>query len=159
MAAECAFLCAGDGTWAGSAKLMTSTLSQTFGVQVGDVSVRDGSGMSRKNAVAARAMTTVLAAMLKHEGSTVFLDSLPRSGVDGTLARRMRGSAYVGRVAAKTGYISGVSALSGYVLDAKGKAAYAFSILVNRLPAGANWQAKRFQDTVAAALVDAVGGR
>ena len=71
----------------------------------------------------------------------------------------MRGSAYVGRVAAKTGYISGVSALSGYVLDAKGKAAYAFSILVNRLPAGANWQAKRFQDTVAAALVDAVGGR
>jgi len=159
MAAECVFLCAGDGTWPGSAKLMTKTLTETFGVKAGDVTVRDGSGMSSKNAITARAMTTVLGAMLKHKGSTVLLDSLPRSGVDGTLVRRMTGRAYVGRVAAKTGYISGVSALSGYVLDAKGKAVYAFSILVNRLPGGSNWQAKQFQDAVASALVDAADGR
>jgi len=159
MAAECAFLCAGDGTWGGSAKAMTSTLTKTFGVQAGDVTVRDGSGMSRKNLATSRAVTTVLARMLKHKGAGVLLDSLPRNGVDGTLGRRMTGRAYVGRVAAKTGYIAGVSALSGYVLDAEGKAAYAFSILVNRLPGGSNWQAKQFQDAVASALVDAVGGR
>ncbi len=154
MAAEGVFLCAGGGSWTGGAKLMTATLSKVYALDAGELTVRDGSGMSRSNAVTARAMTAVLTGVLKTKGAAVFLASLPVSGVDGTLSRRL-GGACAKRVRAKTGYISGVSALSGYVLDASGKPAYAFSILINRLPAGKNWQAKQFQDTVAAALVDA----
>ena len=159
MAAECVLLCAGDGTWAGSTKLMTATLSKTFGVAAGDLTVRDGSGMSRKNAVTTRALVSVLAGVLKRKYAPVLIRSLPLSGAEGTLGRRMARAPYAGRVAAKTGYISGVSALSGYVFDAAGRPAYAFAILVNRLPAGKNWQAKQFQDSVASALVDALPSR
>ena len=159
MAAEGVFLCAGDGTWAGSAKLMTATLAKTFGVAPGDLTVRDGSGMSRKNAVTTRALVLVLAGMLKQEYAPVFTRSLPVSGSDGTLARRLARAPCAGRVVAKTGYISGVSALSGYVLDAARKPAYVFAIIVNRLPAGKNWQAKQFQDSVAAALVTSLPSR
>jgi len=154
MAAECILLCAGDGTWPGSAKRMTATLVEAFGLAGGDLTIRDGSGLSRKNAVTARALVRVLAGALKQKYARVLLRSLPVSGADGTLARRLARAPYAGRVVAKTGYISGVSALSGYVLDAAGKPAYAFAILVNRVPAGKNWQAKQFQDSVASALVD-----
>ena len=156
MAAEGVFLCAGGGTWTGGAKLMTATLSRAYGLKAGELIVRDGSGMSRSNGVTTRAMAAVLTGVLKTPGAAAFIRSLPVSGVDGTLSQRL-GGAHVKRVLAKTGYISGVSALSGYALDAKSKPAYAFSILINRLPAGKNWQAKQFQDAVAAALVDATG--
>ena len=159
MAAECVLLCAGDGTWAGSTKLMTETLAKTFGLAAGDLNVRDGSGLSRRNTVTARAMVSVLGGVLKHKYAPVLVRSLPASGVDGTLAKRLAGPPYAGRVIAKTGYISGVSALSGYVLDAAGRPAYAFAILVNRVPAGKNWRAKQFQDSVASALVDALRPR
>ena len=159
MAAEGVFLCAGDGTWAGSAKLMTATLTKTFSVAAGDLTIRDGSGLSKKNAVTARAMVRVLAGVLKQKYAPVLGRSLPVSGAPGTLASRLARPPYAGRVVAKTGYISGVSALSGYVLDKADKAAYAFAILVNRLPAGKNWQAKQFQDSVAMALVDSLPAR
>ena len=156
MAAEGLLLCAGDGTWAGSGRLMRQTLVRTFALADGDLTVRDGSGLSRKNAATARAIATVLAGVLKRPCAAVLLKSLPVSGGDGTLAKRLSRRGYAGRVLAKTGYISGVSALSGYVLDAAFRPAYAFSILISRVPAGKNWQAKQFQDAVAAALVDSL---
>lgn len=159
MAAECILLCAGDGTWAGSGPLMRRALVRAFGLVEGDLTVRDGSGLSRNNRVTPRAMVSVLAGALRKKYAPLLIKSLPVSGADGTLARRLARKPYVGRVLAKTGYISGVSALSGYVLDAGGKPAYAFSILVSRLPAGKNWQAKQFQDSVAAALVDSLSAR
>ena len=94
--------------------------------------------------------------MTRRKDGRVFLASLPASGIDGTLRRRMKAPPYRGRIRAKTGYITGVSCLSGYVLDDSGKEVLAFSILVNRVRAGNGWRAKQMQDRICRLLVDSV---
>jgi len=150
MAAECMLLAVGDGTWEGSANAAGKVLVNDLGLAAKQFTIADGSGYSKHNRVTPAALTTLLTAALSMKGSDAFLASLPVGGVDGTLAKRL-GGACKGRVLAKTGYIAGVSCLSGYVLDAQGKPAYAFSVLVNKttdLTA-----ARVFQDEVCAVLV------
>jgi len=56
-----------------------------------------------------------------------------------------------GRVIAKTGYIANVSALAGYLKGRDGEW-YAFSILMNGVPSGANGRAKQLQESIVKAL-------
>ncbi len=156
MAAECIFLRAGDGTWAGSAEKMTQTLIETFGLSGGELTVHDGGGLSRNNRIAPAAMVKLLAAMSRRPDAAVFLSSLPISGVDGTMEKRLDKPPYRGRVLGKTGYITAVSSLSGYVLDESGKPVVAFSILANKVPDGKGWKVKQLQDHICQLLVDAV---
>ncbi len=157
MAAEAMLLRAGDWTWTGSAKLATRTLRRTFGLDANALAVSDGSGMSRKNRITPRAMTTLLRAVLKHKGGKALLASLPRGGEkDASLRRRLATKPYAGRVAAKTGTLTGVWGLSGYVLDRKHRPAVAFSVLVN---GGSSGPAKQLADAVAALAVDYVDGK
>jgi D-alanyl-D-alanine carboxypeptidase/D-alanyl-D-alanine-endopeptidase (penicillin-binding protein 4) len=153
-AAECLFLRAGDGTWAGSAKQMTQTLVKSYDLSPADLVVRDGCGLSHGNRVTPRALTAMLRQVAGRPDGGVFVQSLARSGVDGTLARRMTGKATRGRVLGKSGYVAGVSCLSGYVLDARGKPALAYAILVNRTPTA--WRAKYLQDRICSILVTTV---
>ncbi len=152
MAAECVFLRAGDGTWAGSAKLMTETLTREFGLDAAGFEVHEGSGLSKNDKLSAAAMTKLLAAMSQKGYAKTFLASLPISGTDGTLEHRMKDSPYKGRVLAKTGWIAGVSCLSGYVLGADGSPAVAFSILCNKVPS----PAKDLQDNICRAILDSL---
>ncbi|RJP34486.1 MAG: D-alanyl-D-alanine carboxypeptidase/D-alanyl-D-alanine-endopeptidase [Candidatus Omnitrophota bacterium] len=92
--------------------------------------IADGSGLSRENRLSARALVRVLQAMDRSSHAQLFYDSLPLAGVDGTLEKRMRGSAAYRRVHAKTGTLSGVRALSGQI-RAKSEKTYFFSILAN----------------------------
>jgi len=157
LAAECIFLRAGDGTWNHSAKLMTETLSKNFGLDPKGLTVRDGAGLSRQNRVSPGNLTKLLTAMITRQGAQMFLNSLPRSGLDGTMRRRMRSPETKGRVSAKTGYLSGVVALSGYVVDPQGKPVYAFSILLNKIRGVA--KARRLQDNICKILVHSSGTR
>jgi len=152
MAAECMFLNAGDGTWDGSAKLMAQTLRDSYGLDDAAFVVRDGGGLSRGNRVTPEALTSVLRQIAARNDAKVFLDSLPVSGEDGTLHRRLVEESYRQRVLAKTGYIAGVSALSGYILDGEGAPALAFSILLNDVKS--TRRAKAFQDDICRMLVD-----
>ncbi len=146
-AAECLLLRAGDGTWAGSGKLMEATLRESF--DFGEtLVVRDGSGMSHNNRTSPGDLAKLLATMAGRDDFDVFRASLPVSGTDGTLRRRL--GSVEGRIAAKTGFISGASALSGYVLDLTGKPKLAFSILAN----GDLRDAYALANRIAAALVD-----
>jgi D-alanyl-D-alanine carboxypeptidase/D-alanyl-D-alanine-endopeptidase (penicillin-binding protein 4) len=61
---------------------------------------------------------------------TVFYESLPIAGVDGTIRTRMRDTPAQGNLRAKTGTLSMVRSLSGYVKTADGKL-LEFSILCN----------------------------
>ena len=150
MAAECLFLRSGDGTWAGSAKIMAETLTRTYGVEAGQLVVRDGGGLSRKNRVSPAAMTAVLCGVAAGPNAAAFLDSLAISGRQGTLSGRMKDLA--GRVRGKTGYLRGVCGLSGYVLDTSGQVRAAFSMTANNfLGRAANFKA--VQDTVCRLLV------
>ncbi len=153
MAAECVFLRAGDGTWAGSARIMNETLTKEFSLEAASLDVHEGSGLSRNDKVSASAMTKVLTAMARKSYFKTILASLPISGTDGTLERRMKEAGYKGRVIAKTGFISGVSCLSGYVLDKDGTPAVAFAVLCNKVPG----VAKDLQDNICRAIVDSLG--
>ena len=156
MVAECVFLRTGDGTWPGSAKIVTETLVKTYELKADSFSISDGGGLSRGNAVSAAAITKLLAGVAKRKDASIFLDSLPISGVDGTMERRLDQEPYRKRVLGKTGYIAGVSTLSGYVLDAAGKPAFAFSILCNNVPGGDGWQAKALQENICKLLVNSL---
>jgi len=156
MTAECIFLRAGDGTWSGSAALMARTLVDAYGLKEDQFIIRDGGGLSRNNRITPAGMVQLLAAMAHQADAGVFLSSLPTSGVDGTMEKRLDKPPYRGRVLGKTGYIAGVSSLSGYVLDGSGKPAAAFSILANKVPDGKGWRVKQVQDRICQWLVDAV---
>jgi D-alanyl-D-alanine carboxypeptidase/D-alanyl-D-alanine-endopeptidase (penicillin-binding protein 4) len=88
------------------------TLIQRAGGNPQWVSVRDGSGLSRKNLITPRQMGQVLVFMNGHEQREAFRGTLARGGEpQSTLRYRMSGLP----VLAKTGSLSFVRALSGYV--------------------------------------------
>ena len=155
LAAEAIFLRAGDGTWSGSAEMMTRTLTRAFSLPPGSIAPADGGGLSRRNRVSPGALTRVLAGLAKRPDVMVMLMSLPVGGVDGTLAKRFTQPPCRGRVVAKTGYIYRVSTLSGYVLDEDGSVRVAFSVLVNGFR-GNSRPAKGLQDRLCRMLIDAI---
>lgn len=76
----------------------------------------DGCGLSRYDLITPDAIVKVLNHDLDQPFGDLFLHSLPTSGIDGTLEKRMDQGFLIGNVIAKTGSINGVSTLSGYVL-------------------------------------------
>jgi D-alanyl-D-alanine carboxypeptidase/D-alanyl-D-alanine-endopeptidase (penicillin-binding protein 4) len=159
MAAECLLLRAGNGRWQRSAEILSQTMTREFRVPASQFVLRDGSGLSRKNRISAKAMTDLLSNIIDSPSGKVLLESLPISGTDGSLDDRMEGEKYKARVRAKTGYIYKVCCLSGYVLDAKGRPALAFSILANDVPGGKAYVAKEMQDDLCRRMVDFLDGR
>jgi serine-type D-Ala-D-Ala carboxypeptidase/endopeptidase (penicillin-binding protein 4) len=75
----------------------------------------DGSGLSRRDAVAPDVLVAVLQRMYDASGRSPWMMALPVAGRDGTLAARMRGTAAEGNVRAKTGTMSNIRTLAGYV--------------------------------------------
>lgn len=114
--------------------------------------IDDGSGLSKKNKLWPLMITTLLNYMYNHEHGDIFVQSLPISGIDGTLKNRLSQAPYKTRVRAKTGYVLGASTLSGYVETVEGEI-LAFSILVNEIGGGVR-QAKQLQDAICRLLVE-----
>jgi D-alanyl-D-alanine carboxypeptidase/D-alanyl-D-alanine-endopeptidase (penicillin-binding protein 4) len=92
--------------------------------------VIDGSGLSRRNAVAAETFVTVLRRMHDPTGMSPWMTGLPVAGRDGTLAGRMTGTAAEGNVRAKTGTMSNIRSLAGYVRTADGET-LAFAVMAD----------------------------
>jgi len=85
-----------------------------LGIAKTSFTMHNGSGLYDSNRFSAEQMATVVrAAMRDFRISGEFLASLAVSGVDGTLANRMTGSAAERYVRAKTGTLAKVSCLSG----------------------------------------------
>lgn len=106
---------------------------KTLGVDTDAIRLVDGCGVGRRNVVTARAVGQLLVGMHRRGDWSVYYDSLPIAGVDGTLRIRMKGTRAAGNVHAKTGTLTGVRALSGYVTGTRGDL-YAFSLLMNNFP-------------------------
>jgi D-alanyl-D-alanine carboxypeptidase/D-alanyl-D-alanine-endopeptidase (penicillin-binding protein 4) len=103
----------------------------SWGVPADFYIARDGSGLSRYNYVTGDAMIwllTYLWADPKH--AALFQSTLPVSGVSGTLANRMKGTAAEGRVRAKTGTMSHVRSLAGYLTTLEGET-IVFTMIAN----------------------------
>ena len=114
--------------------------------------VADGSGLSLYNYVSAE----LLCALLRHAWRTPsirqpLLQSLPIAGVDGTLVKRMRGTAAQGNVRAKTGTLTGISSLAGYCTMKDGRQ-LCFAIINQGVMRNAT--GKAFQDRVCKVLCE-----
>lgn len=104
------------GTWQKGSRAVREFLAQKVGMDVEEMVVLDGCGLSRYNLVSPRQMVAFLRWV--HEGfvyGAVFKEALPIAGIDGTLKGRMKAPFLQGKVRAKTGSMTGVSALCGYV--------------------------------------------
>jgi D-alanyl-D-alanine carboxypeptidase/D-alanyl-D-alanine-endopeptidase (penicillin-binding protein 4) len=108
--------------------------------------IADGSGLSRYNYVSADALVRILRQMRSDpRHSANFRDTLPIAGREGSLAKRLSGTAAEGQVSAKTGTVDNVRAIAGYVNAASGET-LAFSIIANNF-------------TVAPSMVDAAADK
>jgi D-alanyl-D-alanine carboxypeptidase/D-alanyl-D-alanine-endopeptidase (penicillin-binding protein 4) len=116
------------------------------------ITINDGSGLSRLNYISPDNLIAILRFMWNHRYSKVFIDSLPIAGVDGTLRRRMKGTASEGNVRAKTGYVRRVSCLSGYVTT-RTKEPIVFSIMMNGHLCS-NSSATKIQDAICELLAN-----
>ena len=93
--------------------------------------IADGSGLSRYNFVTSNALVGILQRMRadpKH--ASPFAETLPVTGRDGALSKRLAGTAAEGRVRAKTGTVDNVRAIAGYLDTANGET-LVFSIIAN----------------------------
>jgi D-alanyl-D-alanine carboxypeptidase/D-alanyl-D-alanine-endopeptidase (penicillin-binding protein 4) len=142
------------GSWDnGPAAVMA--FMKSIGVPEAMASLDDGSGLSSKNKVAAKAFTTVLAHVASRPDGDAFVSTLAEPGEDGTLKRRFRGLSVADFIHAKTGHIKGVSTLSGYIDvggggDNSNRRRFAFSILCNKYQGNVN----PLQDHICQAIYD-----
>ena len=114
--------------------------------------IADGSGLSLYNYLSAE----LEVALLRYAYQRVdlydrLLPSLPLAGVDGTLKKRMKGTAAEGNVQAKTGTLTGVISLAGYLTAASGHR-LCFAIL-NQGTLKAS-DAREFQDKICTILCE-----
>jgi D-alanyl-D-alanine carboxypeptidase/D-alanyl-D-alanine-endopeptidase (penicillin-binding protein 4) len=138
------------GTWQKGLEAVARYL-ETAGVPRGSYVMKNGSGLYDSNRFSAEQIAVILRAALRDfRIASEFLASLAVGGADGTLARRMSGSAADRFVRAKTGTLANVSCLSG-IVGAPGSRPLIFSILVNDVASPV--AARAAQDQVTATLV------
>jgi serine-type D-Ala-D-Ala carboxypeptidase/endopeptidase (penicillin-binding protein 4) len=110
--------------------------------------ISDGSGLSRFDRTSPRQVVRLLSGMAGTEAADAFDASLAVVGRNGTLYKRMRGTAAQDRCHAKTGTLHDVSTLAGYCVTASGRRV-AFAFLMNSTTV---WRAHPLQDRMTAAL-------
>jgi D-alanyl-D-alanine carboxypeptidase/D-alanyl-D-alanine-endopeptidase (penicillin-binding protein 4) len=137
---------AGTGSIADGLAAVRAMLERA-GVPRSSYDFSDGSGMSTYNRVAPRGMIVFLRWASAQPWGAAWRASLPVGGVDGTLARRFKGTALEKRLFAKTGTLNASSALSGYMIAKSGRTLL-FSAYANDIPEGA-----RATDAMDAALL------
>jgi len=98
------------------------------GIATSRIALHDGSGLSRLDLVTPETSARLLLSLSKTVSGSIFKESLPISGRDGTLGGRLK--TIVDRVSAKTGSVTYDNSLSGYVTTARGEI-LAFSIMCN----------------------------
>lgn len=141
---------------AAAADTVLAILSREVGVDTLELSLRDGSGLSAYNLATPRAITAILARMLRTPYAEGWREALAAPGEEeSTLEHRLDG--FEGTIQAKTGTITHVNALSGYLEDASGRTVI-FSILTNAsgLPAPV---VQRAMDEVVATIATVTGER
>ncbi|WP_188672889.1 D-alanyl-D-alanine carboxypeptidase/D-alanyl-D-alanine endopeptidase [Subtercola lobariae] len=131
----------GDGSsFSSLQKAITSALHDNYGLDVSNLVIVDGSGLSNDDAVSADFLTTLFDKINARVGNLgVILDGLPVADQTGTLSYRFTGANSVvnGKVIAKTGSIDTANTLAGVVHAKDGTTlTFAFFSLNSTLDAG-----------------------
>ena len=136
-----------EGSWRLGTELISKYLGG-LGVPREEFYIDDGSGLSRKNRLSPNAITKVLYSVYKSGNWKLYRSSLAVGGVDGTIRKYFKETAYKGRILGKTGYIDGVKSFSGVCAGKNGN--YLFSIIAN----GANARTRPVINDIAKAILD-----
>lgn len=118
----------GSGSVANGA-LVERTVLARRGVPQEGLRIVDASGLAPTDRVAPLTLAMLLARTAAEPLGGVFVGSLPRVGIEGTVRRRQVTDAR-GRTRAKSGHIADVNALTGYV-QTRRHGRVAFAIIVN----------------------------
>ncbi|MEG4215436.1 D-alanyl-D-alanine carboxypeptidase/D-alanyl-D-alanine-endopeptidase [Microcoleus sp. Pol14C6] len=111
-------------------KELKTVLTQ-LGVNPNSYILADGSGLSRHNLISPEALVQTLRFMANSPAASIYRQSLPIAGENGTLKNRFNNTPSRVILQAKTGTLSGVSALSGYI-EVPNYEPLVFSIIVNQ---------------------------
>lgn len=118
-----------NDNWESSLEMLYRT-ADSLDIPISDCEINDGSGLSRRNLLSARAITKLLSHIHKSNYSKEFYESLSIAGKDGTLKSRMKYGHTPGNVHAKTGTLRNASGLAGYVKTLDGET-LAFAFIFN----------------------------
>jgi D-alanyl-D-alanine carboxypeptidase/D-alanyl-D-alanine-endopeptidase (penicillin-binding protein 4) len=91
------------------------------GIEMPELVLENGSGLSRNERITAVGLADVLLAAYRSQYMPEFAASLPLSATDGTMKRRFRSPEMQGRLRIKTGSLEDVSSMAGYVNAASGR--------------------------------------
>ena len=134
------------------ARGLIKNLIKKTGLTPGDYKIADGCGLSLYNYTSAELLCRLMRYAWRSENLYAhLLPALPIAGEDGTLRKRMKGTAAEGNVRAKTGTLTAISTLAGYCRAANGHE-LCFAILNQGLIHESNGRA--FQDRVCTALCE-----
>jgi D-alanyl-D-alanine carboxypeptidase/D-alanyl-D-alanine-endopeptidase (penicillin-binding protein 4) len=91
------------------------------GIDAPELSIENGSGLSRTERISALTMGRMLVAAFQSPTMPEFVASLPMVGYDGTMRLRLTNHTVAGKAHIKTGLLNEVRSVAGYVLAASGK--------------------------------------
>ena len=83
--------------------------------------LENGSGLSRSERITAEGLAALLGSAWRSPYLPEFVASLPITGVDGTLRKRLKDSPATGQGHLKTGTLDGVKTIAGYVRNKRGQ--------------------------------------
>ncbi|WP_425413533.1 D-alanyl-D-alanine carboxypeptidase/D-alanyl-D-alanine endopeptidase [Micromonospora rhizosphaerae] len=142
-------------SFAGGAAATDAVIGE-LGLPADEISLADGSGLSRTNRISPSLLTDLLtlAGNGNHPELAAIFGGLPVGGWSGTLDDRYRAAATkagAGVVRAKTGTLTGVNAIAGLVTTADGRL-LTFAVLTDRAPAGTLDDTRQALDRITSAL-------
>ena len=127
-----------DGDDARTAQRVVRQWLAKKGITAPHLIMENGSGLSRAERISAREMATLLQAAWKSPYAAEFISSMPLTGMDGTMRKRLKRTAMAGEAHIKTGTLNTVRAIAGYSRDSNGNTWAVVAILNDPKPWGAS---------------------
>lgn len=127
-----------DGDDARAAQRVVRQWMAKKGITASHLVMENGSGLSRAERVSAREMATLLQAAWKSPYAAEFISSMPLTGMDGTMRKRLKRTAMAGEAHIKTGTLNTVRAIAGFSRDSNGTTWAVTAILNDPRPWGAS---------------------
>ncbi|WP_026144859.1 D-alanyl-D-alanine carboxypeptidase/D-alanyl-D-alanine endopeptidase [Pseudomonas asplenii] len=127
-----------DGDDAKAAQRVIRQWLAQKGITAPHLVMENGSGLSRAERVSAREMASMLQAAWKSPYAAEFISSLPITGMDGTMRKRLKHTAMSGEAHIKTGTLNTVRAIAGFSRDSNGTTWAVVAILNDPKPWGAS---------------------
>ncbi|PWB33182.1 D-alanyl-D-alanine carboxypeptidase/D-alanyl-D-alanine-endopeptidase [Pseudomonas sp. SDI] len=127
-----------DGDDARAAQRVVRQWLAKKGITAPHLIMENGSGLSRAERVSAREMAALLQAAWKSPYAAEFISSMPLTGMDGTMRKRLKRTAMTGEAHIKTGTLNTVRAIAGFSRDSNGNTWAVVAILNDPRPWGAS---------------------